>query len=182
VPGPGAPGPTDEPIAPYTPPAPPYVPPATGDTADIPPATGDTGDTPPARAYTGDTPPATADTGDTPPATAYTPPGGESKLSGSVSAARAPLRVYNNSTIKGLGERAAEDFRDAGWEVKSVGNYSQGVIPTSTVYYQAGNKSAAEALASDFGMRARPRFDGLEQASDGLIVIVTRDYEGSDKK
>jgi hypothetical protein len=93
---------------------------------------------------------------------------------------RAPLRVYNNSTISGLAARAAADFRNAGWQVEEVGNYPSGIIPTSTVYYRPGTseQQAAQALASQFGLRVEQRFSGLDEASAGLIVITTNDYRG----
>lgn len=92
--------------------------------------------------------------------------------------ARGQLRVYNNSTIPGLAARAADDFTAAGWTVAEVGNYSFGRIPTSTVYYQEGTqqRSEAEALAAEFGLRLEPRFAGITDASPGMIVIVTNDY------
>ena len=95
-------------------------------------------------------------------------------------AVRAPLRVYNNSTITGLAARAAADFRNAGWQVEEVGNYPSGIIPTSTVYYRPGTseQQAAQALADQFGLRVEPRFSGLDEASPGLIVIATNDYRG----
>ncbi|HEY4420273.1 MAG TPA: LytR C-terminal domain-containing protein [Pseudonocardia sp.] len=95
-------------------------------------------------------------------------------------AVRAPLRVYNNSTITGLAARAAADFRNAGWQVEEVGNYPSGIIPTSTVYYRpgTGEQQAAQALADQFGLRAEARFSGLDEASPGLIVIATNDYQG----
>jgi hypothetical protein len=95
-------------------------------------------------------------------------------------AVRAPLRVYNNSTITGLAARAAADFRNAGWQVEEVGNYPSGIIPTSTVYYRpgTGEQQAAQALAGQFGLRVEPRFSGLDEASPGLIVIATNDYQG----
>jgi hypothetical protein len=91
----------------------------------------------------------------------------------------APVRVYNNSTIPGLAARAAEDFRQAGWPVEEVANYPYGVIPTSTVYYRPGTdeESPARALGEQFRLRVEPRFEGLRDASPGLIVIVTNDYE-----
>lgn len=99
---------------------------------------------------------------------------------GAASAAvtRAPIRVYNNSTIKGLASRAAADFRRAGWRVDEVGNYPHGIIPTSTVYFTPGTaeEAAAQALGREFGLRVEPRFEGIRNASPGLIVIVTRDY------
>ncbi len=93
--------------------------------------------------------------------------------------AKAPLRVYNNSLIKNLAEQAATDFRGSGWQVEEVGNYSTGNIPTSTVYYRPGTseQAAAQSLASSFGLRAAPRFAGLENATAGLIVIVTKDFQ-----
>ncbi|MCW0212608.1 MAG: LytR C-terminal domain-containing protein [Pseudonocardia sp.] len=92
-----------------------------------------------------------------------------------------PLRVYNNSTIPGLAAKAAEDFRRAGWTVTESRNYSEGVIPTSTVYYRpgTGEQASAERLATEFGLRAEPRFAGIQDATPGLIVIVTKDYRNA---
>jgi hypothetical protein len=104
--------------------------------------------------------------------------GSKSGDSGRV-AAKVPVRVYNNSMIKDLAERVAADFRADGWQVTEVGNYPAGVIPNSTVYYRPGTseQAAAESLATTFGMRAEPRFAGLQDASPGLIAIVTKDYQ-----
>lgn len=122
-------------------------------------------------------PPAAPGTAPTDEAIApYTPPATEPNIGEGVSAARAPVRVYNNSLVTGLADRAAEDFRGGGWSVDEIGNYSTGTIPTSTVYYQPGEEAAAEALGGQFGLRVQPRFAGLKQASEGLIVIVTKDY------
>jgi hypothetical protein len=92
--------------------------------------------------------------------------------------AHLPLRIYNNSTISGLATRAAEDFRRAGWPIDEIGNYPQGIIPTTTVYYRPGTdeEAPAKALAEQFGMRVNPRFEGLQHATPGIIVIVTNDY------
>ena len=91
---------------------------------------------------------------------------------------RGEVRVYNNSTIRGLAARAAEDLTAAGWRVVEVGNYAQDTIPTTTVYYQedTDQRDDAEALGAEFGMRVQPRFAGLANADPGLIVIVTNDY------
>lgn len=90
----------------------------------------------------------------------------------------APIRVYNNSTIRGLAAQAAEDFRRFGWAVVEVANYPSGIIPTSTVYYRPGTdeEAAARRLAQRFNLRVEPRFDGIAGASPGVIVIVTNDY------
>jgi hypothetical protein len=98
---------------------------------------------------------------------------------GGNAAARGPVRVYNNSTVTGLAARAASDFRADGWQVGQVANYASGNIPTSTVYYRPGTaeQSAASTIASEFGLRTEPRFSGIDDATPGLIVIVTNDYQ-----
>jgi hypothetical protein len=92
---------------------------------------------------------------------------------------RTPVRVYNNSTISGLASRAASDFRADGWQVEQVSNYPSGIIATSTVYFRPGTseQTAASSLATEFGLRSEPRFSGIDDATPGLIVIVTNDYQ-----
>ncbi|NMH95076.1 LytR C-terminal domain-containing protein [Pseudonocardia bannensis] len=123
-------------------------------------------------------PPPAAGSGD--PAGSAAPGGGiAAPRGGGAPVVRVPLRVYNNSTITGLAARAAEDFRSSGWAVESVANYPSGIIPTSTVYYRPGTNelAAAQSLGNQFSMRVEPRFEGLGDASPGLIVIVTNDYQ-----
>ncbi len=94
-----------------------------------------------------------------------------------MSASRGEVRVFNNSTIRGLATRAAGDLSAAGWTVVEVANYAQGTIPTTTVYYQEDtDRAAAEALAAQFKVRVEARFPGIEKIGPGLIVIVTNDY------
>jgi hypothetical protein len=97
---------------------------------------------------------------------------------GGSSYAAVPVRVLNNSTITGLADRAAGDMRAKGWNVVEVGNYPNGIIPVSTVYFRPGTdeEPAADAVASELGIRSQPRFDGIEQASPGLIVIATNNW------
>ncbi|MBP2321257.1 hypothetical protein JOF56_001642 [Kibdelosporangium banguiense] len=94
-----------------------------------------------------------------------------------------PVRVYNNSTITGLADRAANDFRGNGWNVAAVDNYSSGIIPTTTVYFRPGTAEEAQAkdLAKTFGLRAEPRFQGIQDAGAGIIVIVTKEYNPKSK-
>jgi hypothetical protein len=89
------------------------------------------------------------------------------------------VRVYNNSTVTGLAARAADDFRSDGWQVAQVSNYPSGIIATSTVYFRPGTneQTAASSLGSQFGLRVEPRFAGIDDATPGLIVIVTNDYQ-----
>lgn len=91
------------------------------------------------------------------------------------------VRVYNNSTVKGLASRAAEDLRAEGWNVVETDNYSGGRIYTTTAYFRPGTseQAAAEAIGAEFGMRVAPRFAGIADSSPGVIVIVTKDYASS---
>lgn len=90
------------------------------------------------------------------------------------------VRVYNNSTISGLAHRAAEDLRKAGYDVPEVGNYAAGKIPTTTVYFRPGSDEERQAreLAAKIGARVETRFDGIQDATPGLIAIITNDYKG----
>ncbi|TDC92397.1 LytR family transcriptional regulator [Saccharopolyspora aridisoli] len=90
------------------------------------------------------------------------------------------VRVYNNSTISGLAHRAAEDLRKAGYDVPEVGNYAKGKIPTTTIYFRPGTDEERQAreLAVRIGARADVRFDGIQDATPGLIAIITNDYKG----
>jgi len=94
-----------------------------------------------------------------------------------------PVRVYNNGTIAHLAEQAANDFRGAGYTVPTVGNYSQGIIATTTVYFRPGTDEEAEAnaMAQAFHLRSMPRFDGIQSADPGVIVIITNDYSSPKK-
>ncbi|TNC28095.1 LytR C-terminal domain-containing protein [Amycolatopsis alkalitolerans] len=126
-------------------------------------------------------PPATSQPASPPGASATqpAPPNGGVPV-GQAEAKWVPVRVYNNSTIKGLAARAADDLRAGGWNVAEVSNYPYGIIPTTTAYYTPGTdeETAARAIAAAYNMQAAPRFEGIQNASPGVIVIVTNDYQG----
>jgi hypothetical protein len=91
-----------------------------------------------------------------------------------------PVRVLNNSTVRGLANRAADDLRADGWNVVEVGNYGSGNVSTTTVFYRPGTpeEDAAKALAERFQARYEPRFEGIRNLPDGILMIVTNDYKG----
>jgi hypothetical protein len=127
-------------------------------------------------------PPAAAEPAPAAPAPAPAPAAGSGSGSGSAgTGARAPLRVYNNSLIQGLAAQAKSDFEAAGWTVTAISGYGEGVVDHSTVYFRPGTpeEAAAHELGREFGLRVEPRFPGIAQSSDGVIVIVTQDYKPS---
>jgi len=150
-------------------PATPFVPGATGDGTAV-------GAAPPASAVPA---PAPAPAEPAPPAVAAPAPA----PGGSSSVPHGSLRVYNNSLIQGLAARAAADFRSAGWTVAEIGGYPGATIPTSTVYYRPGTdeQTVAQEIGRAFGLRVEPRFAGIQSASPGVIVIVTREYRSPGK-
>ena len=93
-----------------------------------------------------------------------------------------PVRVLNNSTIKGLAAKAADDLRADGWQVGEIGNYSATNLPETTVFYRPGTdeEAAARELASAFGLEVQPRIDTLADQPPGVIVVVTSDYANND--
>jgi hypothetical protein len=113
------------------------------------------------------------------PTTTIAPPPARTTTGAPNPKATVMVRVYNNGTIKDLAARAAAEFKADGFNVVQVGNYSQGVIPTSTVYFTSapGEKQVATELGHDFNMRVLPRFPGIAFASPGVIVIVTNDFQ-----
>jgi hypothetical protein len=132
-------------------------------------------------------PPAVVPPAVPPPATQDSPPPAPPQSTQDVpvgsgdGTAKIVVRIYNNSTISGLAHRAAEDFRLAGYEVPEVGNYSAGRIPTTTIYFRPGTdeERQAQEMAARFGARVEPRFDGIQDATPGLIAIITNDYKGT---
>jgi cytoskeletal protein RodZ len=88
-----------------------------------------------------------------------------------------PLRVFNNSTIAKFAAQAAQDFRNDGWTVVEVGNYSEKIIPTTTAYFRPGTEEepAARALAARFNMKVEPRLASFSYGP-GVVVMITKDY------
>ncbi|GLY52061.1 LytR C-terminal domain-containing protein [Lentzea sp. NBRC 102530] len=160
-----------------------------GGSEDTPPAAEGTSTAPPAQTTTvvseqppastpSSAPPATTTASPTVPATTTPPPPVTQP-----GATKAPVRVYNNSTITGLASKASDEVRGNGWTVAETGNYSGGTIPTTTVYFRPGTEEEASAkeLAAALRARVEPRFDGIQSAAAGIILIVTNDYQGPAK-
>ncbi|MCQ4120778.1 LytR C-terminal domain-containing protein [Rhodococcus tibetensis] len=100
---------------------------------------------------------------------------GAARTSGSGDASSVPVRVFNNSNVTGLAGQTATELTEAGWTVAETGNYSDGTISETTVYYgnSPAEKEAATQIAAELGATAEPRFAGIANSSAGVIVIVT---------
>ncbi|GAB3718566.1 hypothetical protein GCM10027598_30460 [Amycolatopsis oliviviridis] len=167
---------------------PPGTPPATSDGA-TPPSPQPSGTPPASSPPASSAPPSSAPASSAPPGSQPGQPGqtgqpGPGQPGGDQQASHkwVTVRVYNNSMITGLAERAANDFRASGWNVTEVGPY-KGALPKSAAYYRPNTdeEAAAKALALEFGIEAQPRFKEIQDAAQGLIVILTKDYDANDK-
>jgi cytoskeletal protein RodZ len=132
------------------------------------------------------TPPSSSSTTAPPPSSppsSAAPPAGTSANNPPAPGRTQDVRVYNNSLIQKLADRAATDFRNNGWNVVAVDNYPGGRIAVTTVYFRPGTAEEPEAhdLAGQFGLRVEPRFDGIQDAAPGIIVIVTKEYNPKSK-
>ncbi|MFZ2529391.1 MAG: LytR C-terminal domain-containing protein, partial [Rhodococcus sp. (in: high G+C Gram-positive bacteria)] len=98
-----------------------------------------------------------------------------SSLTGLAPASAAPVRVFNNSEVAGLAAQTASLLEDDGFTISETGNYSDGLIATTSVFYGTGRgeQETAEAVAAALGVTAQPRFAGIADSSPGVIVIVT---------
>lgn len=126
---------------------------------------------PPTTTTTSSGPTTTTTTGSTPPGDGN----GEPEKS-------VPVRVLNNSKIKGLAATAQDDLKADGWQVVSIGNYSASNLPETTVFFRPGTdeEAAARALAAAFGLAVQPRIDTLAGEPAGVLVVVTNDYADND--
>ena len=92
-----------------------------------------------------------------------------------IAAARPPLTVLNHSRISGLAARAAEDFRQGGWEIVEVGNTRRPVAVT-TVFFAPGQEAAAADLRAAFSAIRQSAPRPADLPGQGLTVVVTREY------
>lgn len=94
------------------------------------------------------------------------------------------LVVLNNSTVKGLASKKADELKGQGYEVVHVGNLADQVLPETTVYYNwnsgdaSGAEAAAKKLANELGGVAKQKKldDKLPQEAketEGLVVVLT---------
>lgn len=85
-----------------------------------------------------------------------------------------PVRVLNNGTVAGLAARTSGQLSASGWNIAETGNYSDSVVAKSTAYYSTPQEqAAAQAIASELGIVAQPRFPEIADSPPGVIVIVT---------
>lgn len=82
--------------------------------------------------------------------------------------------VLNNSMVQGLAADVSSQLEASGWNVAEVGNYSSGVVPQNTVYFDAqqpGAETAAREIADQIGGVAVAQ-DANTVNSNTLVVVL----------
>lgn len=86
------------------------------------------------------------------------------------------VAIYNDSNIHGLAARTSTKAQTVGWKVVTTSQW-YGTVDTSTVYYPAKMKAAAQQLATDLGITTvKPAVAPMQL--DQLTVILTSTYGG----
>lgn len=89
----------------------------------------------------------------------------------------APVVVLNATGINGLAAKVTEEIGAADWETREPGNYQEGVVEETTVFFPNEEmRPAAEAL-----MEAFPNITAIEQgddtmAQDALTVVLASEW------
>ncbi|GAA0614658.1 hypothetical protein GCM10009547_15630 [Sporichthya brevicatena] len=93
-------------------------------------------------------------------------------------AAKVPVVVFNQTTVRGLAQTFADELTAGGWTVAGVDDW-RGNVPATTVYFPPGLRPAAKALMAQFPQigRIRPAFAGISTTQ--LTVILSKDFPTS---
>ncbi len=89
--------------------------------------------------------------------------------------AKADVRVYNISDVAGAAETAANQLREAHWNVTDTGNLAMEGVAGTTVFYgdTPGEKEAAENAGKVLHAPVEQRRPELLEQPPGVIVVVT---------
>lgn len=109
-------------------------------------------------------------------------PGGQQPApAGGPAVTEVPVQIFNNSNVTGLAGRTGEALRETGFAVGDVANLpsNRGVVSESVAFYgnAPGEQQAAEAIAGQLGIVAKPRPADFAADAPGVLVIVTQDLE-----
>jgi LytR cell envelope-related transcriptional attenuator len=83
-----------------------------------------------------------------------------------------PVNVFNGSQVPGLARTTADTLQRQNWTINTIGNWSGATIDQSTVFYPAGNKASAVALAALLQVQVKPAENSMSQSE--LTYIVAR--------
>ncbi|MGC5255983.1 LytR C-terminal domain-containing protein [Gordonia sp. DT218] len=97
--------------------------------------------------------------------------------SASASADTPELCVFNAGAVSGLAGEVADNLKAKGFQTASPGNITTSSITENTIFYDDGQKSAADevaaALGGDASVESRP--SSFTQCADGIpVIVVTR--------
>lgn len=99
---------------------------------------------------------------------------------GGADAAPKRVNVLNNSTVSNLAKDISGDIKKKGYDLGEVGNFSDEILPETTVFFPEGDSAAEEEarkLASEMHGVARPNIDSLpkDATKDRSLTVVLVD-------
>lgn len=111
------------------------------------------------------------------PTSASAPPTTGSAETTAASGGKSKLCVYNAGSVSGLAGDVSDDLKAKGFQMAKPGNLTSTSITENTIFYDDGQKSEAEdvatALGGDASVEARP--SSFTRCADGIpVIVVTR--------
>ena len=110
--------------------------------------------------------------------TAAAPSSAASSSSSARASADTPeLCVFNAGSVSGLAGEVSDSLKAKGFATTEPGNLTTSSVTENTIFYDEGQKSAADEVASALGgdTSVDPRPSSFTQCSDGLpVIVVTR--------
>ncbi|GAA4360411.1 LytR C-terminal domain-containing protein [Angustibacter luteus] len=86
-----------------------------------------------------------------------------------------PVAVLNATKRGGLAAGAATKLRNAGWTIRSTGNYTGSVTGTTIFYGKGSLQATAQAVADDLGSPAAVQ-ESADFGSSRVTAVLGADY------
>jgi hypothetical protein len=127
-------------------------------------------------ATSGDDPEKDLEAAQTQVTTTAAAPSSATSSSAAASADTPELCVFNAGSVSGLAGEVTDSLKAKGFQTAEPSNLTTSSVTENTVFYDEGQKSAADQVASALGdASVDPRPSSFTQCSDGIpVIVVTR--------
>lgn len=127
-------------------------------------------------ATSGDDPEKDLEAAQTQVTTTAAPSSSATSSSASASADTPELCVFNAGSVSGLAGEVTDSLKGKGFQTAEPSNLTTSSVTENTVFYDEGQKSAADEVAAALGdASVDPRPSSFTQCSDGIpVIVVTR--------
>jgi hypothetical protein len=108
----------------------------------------------------------------TPTATASITPTATPTSSTTINKSTISIRVLNGTTTSGLAATVKSQLENAGFTVRTIGNAQNQNYTTGVVYYQSGQKAAADLVLASLTGRTFTEQESTTLASPDMVLVV----------